>query len=94
MHRILWTKPRLYAHVHNALPHEEFSTWVDNQIKVRTPLTEDDPNYEGEQLFITNCARCHAISGVTEREMNGETVADSMAMYGNMKNSETTPTVL
>ena len=36
-----------------ALPHEEFSTWVDNQIKVRTPLTEDDPNYEGEQLFIT-----------------------------------------
>ncbi|GIS38891.1 MAG: hypothetical protein Ct9H90mP11_02110 [Acidimicrobiales bacterium] len=68
-----------------ALPHEEFSTWVDNQIKVRNPLTEDDPNYEGEQLFITNCARCHAINGVTEREMNGETVADSMAMYGNIE---------
>ena len=68
-----------------ALPHEEFSTWVDNQIKFRTPLTEDDPNYEGEQLFITNCARCHAINGVTEREMNGETVADSMAMYGNIE---------
>ena len=73
---------RMYA---VALPHEEFSSWVDNQIQFRTPLTEDDPNYEGEQLFITNCARCHAINGVTGREMNGETVADSMAMYGNIE---------
>ena len=71
--------------VHFSHPCKVHSQSVNNQLQFRPPLTEDAPNYEGEQLFITNCARCHAINGVTERELDGSIVADSMAMYGNIE---------
>ena len=73
---------RMYA---VALTQDDFAKWVDNQLTIRSPLSEDDPNYEGEQLFITNCARCHAINGVTERDIDGTVTSDSMAMYGNIE---------
>ena len=73
---------RMYA---VALTQEDFGSWVANQITIRDPLSEDDPNYEGEQLFITNCSRCHVINGVTERDADGIVTADSMEMYGNIE---------
>ncbi len=73
---------RMYA---VALTQEDFSSWVDNQKNIREPLPENDPNYEGEQLFITNCSRCHVINGVTERDVGGVVTADNMEMYGNIE---------
>ena len=68
-----------------ALTQEDFSYWVDNQRNIREPLPEGDPNYEGEQLFITNCSRCHVINGITERDVGGVVTADNMEMYGNIE---------
>ncbi len=70
-----------------ALPDDQFAQWVDNQMTPRTPLAEGDPNYEGEQLFIANCQRCHVIIGVTERNRNADDALepDDMAMYGNIE---------
>ncbi len=72
---------RMYA---VALSEADFGDWVDNQLMDRTPLVEGDENYEGEQLFLANCARCHVVNGVTERDRNGdgEQQADDWAMYG------------
>jgi len=73
---------RMYA---VSLSQEDFQTWVDNQVTAREPLQEGDQYYEGEQLFIQNCARCHVINGVTSREVSGSTQMDSMALYGNIE---------
>ncbi|MBU98591.1 MAG: cytochrome c oxidase subunit II [Acidimicrobiaceae bacterium] len=68
-----------------SLSETDFLAWVGNQLTIRDPLPEDDPNYEGEQLFISNCSRCHVVNGVTERDVNGTITSDSMAMYGNIE---------
>ncbi|MFV2040305.1 MAG: cytochrome c oxidase subunit II [Acidimicrobiales bacterium] len=70
-----------------ALSEDDFGTWVDNQTVGREPLDETDPNYDGEQLFIQNCARCHIVNGVTERDLNGdgELEADTLALYGTIE---------
>ena len=36
---------------------------------------------------MANCARCHVVDGLTERDLDGDgvTEADSMAMYGNIE---------
>lgn len=68
-----------------AVSQEDFADWVANQLIERTPIVEGEDNYEGEQLFITNCARCHVINGVTERDRDGTITADDMAMYGNIE---------
>ena len=75
---------RMYA---VALSPGDFDAWVDNQQSERTPLQEGDPNYEGEQLFMANCARCHVVFGVTERDRDGdgETEADDLVMYGGLE---------
>lgn len=75
---------RMYA---VAMDHDDFAVWVDNQETLKTPLEEGDPNYEGEQLFIAQCARCHVVNGVTERIRPGddEALPDDWAMYGNME---------
>ncbi|MGI9624543.1 MAG: c-type cytochrome, partial [Acidimicrobiales bacterium] len=70
-----------------AVDEPDFDVWVQNQTTERTPLAESDPNYEGEQLFLANCARCHAVFGLTERDGDGdgETEPDSLEMYGNIQ---------
>ncbi len=70
-----------------AVTNTDFEAWVSNQTAAREPLAEDDPNYEGEQLFIANCARCHVINGVTERDMDGdgENEPDTLAIYGTIE---------
>jgi cytochrome c oxidase subunit 2 len=69
-----------------ALPEDDFVAWVDNQMQTREPLQEGDPNYEGEQVFLANCQRCHVIAGVTERDRDGDgsPEPDTMAMYGDL----------
>lgn len=69
-----------------SLSMSDWAIWVDQQTTARTPLEEGDDLYEGEQLFINNCARCHVINGVTERDVDGdgEMTADSLAMYGSL----------
>lgn len=70
-----------------ALTEADFQTWVDNQTANRQPLSEGDRNYEGEQLFVQNCSRCHIINGLTERDLDGdgETEADTLALYGGLE---------
>ena len=73
---------RMYA---VSLTQENFQIWVDNQMRTREPLQEGDENYEGEQVFLLNCARCHVINGVTSRDISGSVELDSMALYGNIE---------
>lgn len=70
-----------------ALDHDDFATWVDNQLVDREPLPESDPNYRGEQVFLAQCARCHAIEGLTSRDVDGdgEPEIDSTEMYGDIE---------
>lgn len=70
-----------------AMDDADFATWVDNQLTVRQPLAEGDANYDGEQLFLAQCARCHVVFGVTERDRDGDgtTEADDLAMYGSLE---------
>lgn len=66
-----------------SLSHADFNIWTDEQEAERTPLAEGDTHYEGEQLFINNCARCHAINGVTGNDLDGdgEMTMHSWEMY-------------
>jgi cytochrome c oxidase subunit 2 len=75
---------RMYA---VALSEADFGQWADNQQQDRAPLQEGDPNYEGEQLFLANCARCHVVNGLTGRDHDGDGEAepDSMVMYGTLE---------
>ena len=73
---------RMYA---VSLTQEDFQTWTDNQMRTREPLQEGDENYEGEQVFLLNCARCHVINGVTSRDLSGSVELDTMALYGNIE---------
>jgi len=69
-----------------ALTDADFATWVENQQTQRTPLAEGDPNYEGQQIFLAQCSRCHVVFGLTERDNNGDgaVTPDDLAMYGNI----------
>ena len=73
---------RMYA---VSLSQEDFQSWTDNQMRTREPLQEGDENYEGEQVFLLNCARCHVINGVTSRDISGSVQLDTMALYGNIE---------
>ena len=67
-----------------AMEDADFAAWVDNQMTDRTLLAEGDANYEGQQVFLQQCARCHVVFGVTDRDRNGdgETEPDDLEMYG------------
>ena len=75
---------RMYA---VALSEGDFDAWVANQQTARTPLEEGDANYDGQQVFMANCARCHVVFGLTERDRDGdgESEADDLAMYGGIQ---------
>ncbi len=70
-----------------AVSSADFETWVDNQTSSRAPLEETDRNYAGEQVFQQNCARCHVVFGVTERDQDGdgEVERDDLAMFGEVE---------
>ena len=67
---------RMYTVV---LPETDWEAWRDNQMKPFTPLTEGQPGFEGQELFMANCARCHSVSGLTDT--NGDEIIDDFSIY-------------
>ena len=59
---------RMYAVV---LEPAEFEEWVQGQLVDATPLSEGDPGYEGQEVFLANCANCHVVNGVTDTNLDG-----------------------
>ena len=49
-----------------ALEDDEWNAWVANQIRPAPVLNPGEEGYEGQQLFVENCSRCHSIAGVTD----------------------------
>ena len=56
-----------------ALDSAEWEAWAANQIRPAPLLSPGDEGYEGQQLFVDNCARCHSIAGVTDTNADGQT---------------------
>ena len=56
-----------------ALDAAEWDAWAANQIRPAPLLSPGDEGYEGQQLFVDNCARCHSIAGVTDTNADGQT---------------------
>lgn len=57
-----------------ALEPSEWNAWAANQMRPAALLSPGDEGYEGQQLFVDNCARCHSIAGVTDT--NGDDRTD------------------
>jgi cytochrome c oxidase subunit 2 len=70
-----------------AMNEADFETWLEQQLALQTRLVEGDRNFEGQELFVANCQRCHVVFGVTERDRDGDGVPelDDLAMYGNLE---------
>ena len=56
-----------------ALELGEWSAWAANQMRPAALLSPGDEGYEGQQLFVDNCARCHSIAGVTDTNSDDRT---------------------
>lgn len=54
-----------------ALAADEWEQWVEGQLAEVAPLEEGEAGYEGQELFLTNCANCHVINGVTDVNLDG-----------------------
>lgn len=67
---------RMYAIV---LTQAEWEQWVQGQLVDAAPLEPGDPGYEGQELFLANCANCHVVNGVTD--VNLDDVADGTQDY-------------
>ncbi len=50
----------------------DFDVWVENQLRTQPVLVEGDVGYDGQQLFAGNCQSCHVITGVTQRDRDGD----------------------
>lgn len=62
-----------------AMETADWNNWARNQMKAAAPLVEGDVGYAGQELFMTNCARCHSVSGLTDTNADGE--IDSWQIY-------------
>ena len=51
-----------------ALEAEDFQRWVDEQLAEYEAPEEGTLAAEGEQVFITNCSRCHQVDGLTQSD--------------------------
>ena len=51
-----------------ALEPEHFQTWLDNQLEPYVAPEQGTLAATGEQTFITQCARCHQIDGLTDAD--------------------------
>ncbi|MDE0668863.1 MAG: cytochrome c oxidase subunit II [bacterium] len=67
---------RMYAVV---LSPEEWEEWVQGQIVDAAPLEPGDPGFEGQEVFLANCANCHVVNGVTDVNLDGR--LDGMIDY-------------
>lgn len=72
---------RMYA---IAIPPDQWDDWAANQAAARTPLVEGDENFEGQELFLQNCASCHVINGVTSINTadDSDAIKDDWSIYG------------
>lgn len=64
-----------------AVTADEFDQWVADQTTDATVYDEGDEFYEGQQLFIQQCAECHVINGVTDRDGDPANGVDGMDLY-------------
>ncbi len=62
-----------------AVTQSDFDAWVAQQLTPQPALTEGDDNVVGQELFVTNCSRCHMIVGVTDT--NGDEEVDGWDIY-------------
>ena len=50
-----------------AVPADQFQAWVQQQNQTAPMLAKTDPNYAGQQLFLTKgCVGCHLVDGVNQ----------------------------
>ena len=56
-----------------------WTDWAANQKQLAAPKQPSDEGYEGEQLFMANCARCHSVAGVTDT--NDDDAIDTFGIY-------------
>ena len=57
----------------------EWSEWVQRQQVDAAPLEPGDPAYEGQEVFLANCANCHVVNGVSD--VNLDDLPDGMGDY-------------
>lgn len=62
-----------------ALPEGDWVDWAANQLQPAELLEPGEQGYGGQELFQSNCARCHSISGVTDT--NGDDIVDDPSIY-------------
>lgn len=53
----------------------EFETWLEQQQQEQPILAEGDPGFEGQQIFLQQCASCHQVNGVNEVEGSAAVVS-------------------
>lgn len=61
---------RMYTVV---LTQAEWEQWVQGQIADAVTLQPGEAGYEGQELFLANCANCHVVNGVTDVNLDGVT---------------------
>ncbi|MCY3926302.1 MAG: cytochrome c oxidase subunit II [bacterium] len=54
-----------------ALSAAEWRQWVEGQVADASPLPPGEPGYEGQEVFLANCANCHVVNGVTDTNLDG-----------------------
>jgi cytochrome c oxidase subunit 2 len=47
---------------------EEFEMWLEQQQQDAAMLAEDEPGYEGQQVFLARCTSCHQIDGLEDAD--------------------------
>ena len=75
VHRVLRPLARLHAHVHRrAGRRRSGEQWVQGpDCRMRCRCNPAKPGYEGQELFLANCANCHVVNGVTDVDLDGAT---------------------
>jgi len=62
-----------------ALPTDDWTDWAANQLQPVAVLNPGEEGYEGQELFLANCARCHSIAGLTDTNDDG--AIDDASIY-------------
>ena len=63
-----------------ALVPSEWDEWAAGQLADAALLEPGDAGYEGQEIFLANCANCHVVNGVTDANLDGQ--VDGPGDYG------------
>ncbi len=66
-----------------ALEPEEWEVWREAQMRSAPLLAPEEEGYEGQQIFLANCANCHVVNGVSDTNLDGLTDDTSIYAAGN-----------